>query len=101
MNGKPNLWRMVFFQHPKWMPLERLGMRGFTKSPPIKGVRSIMSRCECDYDWQGDPGEYVKMTRYCPEHDTCTSCVENLGVVRADKDWLCAECAAEFGVATS
>lgn len=59
------------------------------------------TRCECDYDCEGDPLEYVKTSRYCPVHDNCENCMERKGVMKdphpapTDKRpwWLCAECA--------
>lgn len=57
-----------------------------------------MSQCECDYDAQGDPLEYVKTShRICPEHDNCSSCVDNIGKHRIGEDWLCDECKEYFG----
>lgn len=61
--------------------------------------------CECDYDGQGDPLEYVKTSHYCPVHDECESCGECMGVMK-DPDfpkgydlaiskraaWLCQKC---------
>ncbi len=60
------------------------------------------SRCECDYDFEGDPGRYIKTSRFCPEHDMCDWCMERLGSAKlkdsADArfySWVCEECAAE------
>jgi hypothetical protein len=63
-----------------------------------------VSACECDYDFEGDPGRYVKCSRFCPEHDACDWCGDRMGSVkiqgRQDFDahriyWVCAQCAAE------
>ncbi len=52
-----------------------------------------MSACECDYDVQGDPLQYVKVSRFCPLHDDCEWCMERLGSIRTEgREWICAEC---------
>lgn len=42
----------------------------------------MAANCECDYDAQGDPLEYIKTSHYCPLHDDCEQCGELLGVAK-------------------
>ncbi len=56
-----------------------------------------VSACECDYDAEGDPLEYVKVSHYCPLHDLCECCMERMGKHRVGgghfgDEWLCDEC---------
>ncbi len=56
------------------------------------------SLCNCDYDAQGDPLEYVRcLPKCCPVHDMCSDCGERLGVVLVSqgeyrKAWICQLC---------
>ncbi len=56
-------------------------------------------QCECDYDAEGDPLEYVKTSRCCPVHDDCDCCGEVKGTkkdrtltVAGRPAWVCDEC---------
>lgn len=52
-----------------------------------------MAQCECDYDAQGDPLEYVKVTHnVCPLHDWCEHCLDRLGKKQPNGEWSCDEC---------
>jgi hypothetical protein len=80
--------------------------------PPV-GERSgadeeKIPRCECDYDAQGDPLKYVKVSHYCPQHDECECCGERLGTMKDPSFpngydlarikramWICQQCADE------
>lgn len=52
-----------------------------------------MNPCNCDYDAEGDPLRYVKVSHSCPVHDECEECQEAMGTVRIGRYWLCAACA--------
>jgi len=87
-----------------------LSARGSLLQMPAvsSGADVEISRCECDYDSQGDPLEYVKCSHYCPVHDDCEWCGERKGVMKDPAfpagyytaihkrpDWICQQCADE------
>jgi len=93
---------------------ERNKVTRFTYAPGdsgfwgLKSVPVEISRCECDYDAQGDPLEYVKCSHYCPVHDDCESCGYRKGVAKDPSFpagysrwmkrpfWMCQQCLDEM-----